>query len=119
MVQPECRECGSMLFTQRIARDQRRSARGRTESHHGDRSILHDRVSDMRVLMDDLVVDGERIEYHWTLIGTNNGPGGTGKRVRIRGFESWKIGADGLIVSSQGHFDRTEYQRQLEHGATE
>ncbi len=28
----------------------------------------------------------------------------------------WQIGADGLIASSQGHFDSSEYQRQLEHG---
>src|ERR1022692_4773099 len=28
----------------------------------------------------------------------------------------WQIAADGLIASSQGHFDSSEYQRQLEHG---
>ncbi len=32
---------------------------------------------DMQVLMDDPVVRDEAIEYHWTLIGTNTGPGGT------------------------------------------
>ena len=40
---------------------------------------------DMRLLMDDLVVRDDGIEYHWTLIGTNTGPGGTGNRVRISG----------------------------------
>ena len=35
---------------------------------------------------DDLVVEDEYIEYRWTLVGTNTGPGGTGRRVRIGGF---------------------------------
>ena len=71
---------------------------------------------DMQVLMDDLVTKDRRIEYHWTLIGTNTGPGGTGNRVRFPGFEEWTIGDDGLITVSKGHFDQAEYERQLEHG---
>jgi hypothetical protein len=70
----------------------------------------------MRLLMDDLVVQDGGIEYHWTLVGTNTGPGGTGNRVRISGFEEWTIGDDGLIAESQGHYDQAEYDRQLEHG---
>jgi SnoaL-like polyketide cyclase len=71
---------------------------------------------DMRVLRDDLRVQNGGIEYHWTLVGTNTGPGGTGNRVRISGFEEWTIGDDGLIAESQGHYDQAEYDRQLEHG---
>ena len=71
---------------------------------------------DLVVRIDDLRVQGKVFEYHWTLLGTNTGPGGTGRKVRIRGFEQWRMGADGLIASSQGHFDAKEYQRQLEHG---
>jgi uncharacterized protein (TIGR02246 family) len=74
---------------------------------------------DMKVFMDDLTVDGEPATYHWTLEGTNTGPGGTGKRVRISGFEQWRIGADGLIAESKGHFDSALFQRQLEQGAGE
>jgi hypothetical protein len=69
---------------------------------------------DLRVAMDYLRLQGGEAEYHWTLSGTNTGPGGTGRRVRISGFERWRIGSDGLIASSQGHFDTAEYQRQLE-----
>jgi len=72
---------------------------------------------DLRVIMDDLLVQGDEIEYHWTLTGTNTGPGGTGRSVRISGFESWRMGRDGLIASSQGQFDAVEYRRQLEQGA--
>ncbi len=74
---------------------------------------------DMRLLMDDLVVRDDGVEYHWTLIGTNTGPGGTGNRVRISGFEEWTIGDDGLVAESQGHFDQAEYDRQLELGTDE
>lgn len=72
---------------------------------------------DMIVVMDKLVVDGDRAVYHWTLTGTNTGPGGTGKPVRISGYEEWTIGADGLIAKSLGLFDAEEYQRQLDAGA--
>ena len=72
---------------------------------------------DMEVLMDGLLVEGNHAVYQWTLSGTNTGPGGTGQRVRISGFEVWQIGADGLIAESRGHFDSAPYQRQLEHGA--
>ena len=68
---------------------------------------------DMRVEMDRLVEKGGRVEYHWTLTGTNTGKGGTGKRVRISGFESWKMGADGLIAESLGKFDEAEFERQV------
>ena len=71
---------------------------------------------DLRVILDHLQVRAGIVEYHWVLIGTNTGPGGTGKKVRIGGFEEWQIGADGLIASSQGHFDAVEYQRQLQDG---
>jgi len=71
---------------------------------------------DMQVLMDDLIVHGDGAVYHWTLFGTNTGPGGTGHRVRISGFEEWTFGSDGLIAESLGHFDTAEYNLQLEHG---
>jgi uncharacterized protein (TIGR02246 family) len=74
---------------------------------------------DLEVLMDDVLVQGGRAVYHWTLTGTNTGPGGTGQRVRISGFEEWQIGADGLIAQSQGHFDDASYQRQLKPGPEE
>jgi nuclear transport factor 2 (NTF2) superfamily protein len=68
---------------------------------------------DLRVYLDNLAVVGDRVEYHWTLVGTNTGPGGTGRSVRISGMERWKFGDDGLIASSDGKFDVAEYNRQL------
>jgi steroid delta-isomerase-like uncharacterized protein len=69
---------------------------------------------DLQVFMDDLLLQDDEVIYHWTLTGTNTGPGGTGRAVRITGFEVWQIGADGLIANSRGHFDSLEYRRQLE-----
>jgi steroid delta-isomerase-like uncharacterized protein len=68
---------------------------------------------DMQVVMDDLVLEDGAAIYHWTLIGTNNGPGGTGRLVRISGYEVWQLGMSGLIANSKGHFDAQEYDRQL------
>jgi ketosteroid isomerase-like protein len=68
----------------------------------------------------DLVVEMDRLEreagltrYHWTLTGTDSGPGGGGAKVRISGFEEWTLGPDGLIASSRGQFDAADYARQL------
>jgi steroid delta-isomerase-like uncharacterized protein len=72
---------------------------------------------DMVVTMDALRAEAGHAIYHWTLTGTNTGPGGAGKAVRISGYEEWTIGADGLIAESKGHFDEAEFQRQLKFGA--
>ena len=68
---------------------------------------------DMVVTMDKLVRGSDGTKFHWTLTGTNTGPGGTGKRVRISGYELWKIDNDGLIGNSKGHFNAADYERQL------
>ena len=72
---------------------------------------------DMAARMDDLRVTGGQAVYHWTLTGTNTGPGGTGKAVRISGLEEWAIDEDGLIIESLGHLDEEGYHRQLQYGA--
>src|SRR6266571_1584401 len=72
--------------------------------------------ADMVVTMDKVVHDEEGTKFHWTLTGTNTGPGGTGKRVRISGYELWQFDNAELIENSKGHFDSAEYERQLKHG---
>ena len=71
---------------------------------------------DMIVAMDSLITKPNGTEFHWTLTGTNTGPGGTGKTVKISGFELWQIDNDGLIQESIGSFDAGEYNRQLKKG---
>ncbi|MBS0153088.1 MAG: ester cyclase [Nitrospira sp.] len=66
---------------------------------------------DLKVYMDDLVERQGKIFYHWTLEGTHSE---TGRRVRISGFEAWRIGEDGLIADSLGNFDAADLERQVE-----
>jgi len=79
------------------------------------RGFMRD-LPDMIVTMDDVTLESDARKFHWTLTGTNTGPGGTGKRLRVSGYELWKIDEDGLIGDSKGHFDTAEYERQLKHG---
>jgi predicted ester cyclase len=85
---------------------------GRTAIAEIARGFMRD-FPDMIVTFDKLEPHGDATAFHWTLIGTNSGPGGTGNRVRISGYELWKISDDDLIAESRGHFDAAEYERQL------
>lgn len=71
---------------------------------------------DLAVAMDLLDFEAGELIYRWTLTGTNTGPDGTGMPVRISGHEEWRIGGDGLIAESKGHFDAADYDRQLKAG---
>jgi uncharacterized protein (TIGR02246 family) len=68
---------------------------------------------DMVVAMDSVGVENGQLIFRWTLSGTNTGPGGTGKPVRMSGYEEWTLAADGLIAQSLGHYDEADYARQL------
>jgi len=67
---------------------------------------------DMTVTVDKVEPRADRTAFHWTLTGTY---AGTGNRVRISGYELWKIDEAGLIAESSGYFDAAEYARQV-HG---
>ena len=51
---------------------------------------------DMKVTMDQVTRTPEGSVFHWTLAGTNTGPGGTGNRIRISGYEVWQLDSDGI-----------------------
>ena len=70
-------------------------------------------LPDLSLRMDRLIQERSVILYHWTLWGTNTGPGGSHLPVRISGHEEWRLGRDGLIADSQGRFDAADYERQL------
>lgn len=48
--------------------------------------------------------------------GHEHGPGRHRQRRAVSGFESWRIGEDGLIAASTGSYDADEYARQLAEG---
>jgi len=72
---------------------------------------------DMLVKLERMDQHGEHPVFRWLWTGTNTGPGGTGKFVRITGYEEWTMDPNGLIAKSDGHYDEAEYQRQLKVGA--
>lgn len=72
---------------------------------------------DMVVQLDSVVQTGPKTTFYWIWTGTNTGPGGTGKAVRMTGYEEWTFAPNGLIAQSLGHYDEAEYQRQLREGA--
>ena len=76
------------------------------------RAFMRD-FPDMIVTFDKVEPRGDRTAFHWTLSGTH---AETKNRVRISGYELWKIDNDGLIAGSKGHFDTAEYERQLKRG---
>jgi len=90
-------------------------AKGRDEISKVANGFMTD-LPDMVVRFDSLVTKSNGTEFHWTLIATNSGPGGTGKKVRVSGYEFWQISKEELISKSQGHFPTEQYNRQLEFG---
>jgi len=73
------------------------------------KSFIRD-FPDMIVTFDKLESRGDRTAFHWTLVGTY---AGNGNKVRISGYELWKIDHKGLIAESKGHFDAADYEKQL------
>jgi hypothetical protein len=68
---------------------------------------------DMVVRLDSVIRTDDGATFHWTWTGTNTGPGGNGRAVRISGYEEWTLTADGRIAESMGHYDAAEYERQM------
>jgi len=73
---------------------------------------------DLRVTLDDILIVGDGVDVHWTLTGVYSGPGGTGQRVCVKGFDEWRMGDDALIAESRVNFDSADFQRQMAKGAT-
>ena len=63
---------------------------------------------DMEVRLDEVLGDRSHVIFRWIWTGTNTGAGGTGKSVRIKGYEEWTMGADRLIEASKGHYNEAE-----------
>jgi hypothetical protein len=73
-------------------------------------------LPDLHVSMKGLTREGRGIVFHWSLFGTNTGPGGKGHRVEVDGLEVWRMDDEGLIAESKGEFNAEDYAHQLEHG---
>jgi hypothetical protein len=78
VLQPGCGEPGRLLFSDgSLTVNNDVPAVGRNAITGVAQSFMT-AFRDMRLVMDEVLVQRHRIEYHWTLIGTNTGPGGAG-----------------------------------------
>ena len=68
---------------------------------------------DLVVLLDDIRVAGAHAIFAWTLEGHH---AGTGNKVRVSGWEQWRLDDDARVVQSRGYFDAAEYERQIAEG---
>ncbi len=87
-------------------------ARGRAAIAQVAQSLMTT-FPDMVITMDTLEAGVNGAAYHWTLSGTNSGPGGNGNKVKISGVEVWQLNDAGQIRISDGHFNQADYDRQL------
>lgn len=106
------------------------SSNGSQTVNNGTPAVGHDAIAkvaqgfmdafpNMFVTCDSLPTTSKGVEFHWTLTGTNTGPGGSGKKVHISGVEILQFDSNGLITISNGSFDEKEYDRQLKYGAAD
>ncbi len=68
---------------------------------------------DLHLTQDVVRIGGNKVIYLWTLEGSNSGPGGTGNRVKISGWQNWRLNDDLLITEADGGYDALEYDRQI------
>jgi predicted ester cyclase len=73
-------------------------------------------LPDLHLVIEDLVVDGDRVMARLTATGTHSGSldglEPTGRRVRVPVFEAWAT-ANGRCLQRWLHVDRYELLRQL------
>lgn len=66
-------------------------------------------VPDLTLVCDGLRVADDHIAYLWTFTGTH---AGSGRPVRVVGWEEWEIDEDYKVKSSRGWFSAADYARQ-------
>lgn len=67
-------------------------------------------VPDLALVCDGVRLAGTHMVYLWTFTGTHSG---TGRPLRIEGWEEWDLNAELMITASRGWFDAGEWDRQV------
>jgi uncharacterized protein (TIGR02246 family) len=67
-------------------------------------------VPDLALTCDGVKLAGTHMLYLWTFTGTHSG---TGRPLRIVGWEEWELDANLKVQASRGWFDASEWDRQV------
>jgi steroid delta-isomerase-like uncharacterized protein len=77
----------------------------------------HQAFSDISIVPEKLIAEGDLVTIYWIARGTNTGAGNglpaTGKRAEIAGITIWRI-VDGKIKEEWSAFDQLSLMQQLE-----
>jgi predicted ester cyclase len=78
---------------------------------------VHAAFTEIEVVVEDLLVDGDKIAWRWRLTGTHHGPflgvSPTGKRVTMNGFNVQRL-AGGVVVEHWSLADQLGALRQVQ-----
>jgi uncharacterized protein (TIGR02246 family) len=66
-------------------------------------------VPDLTLVCDGIRVAGDHVAYLWTFTGTH---AGSGRPLRVSGWEEWDLDDAGKVKASRGWFDADDYARQ-------
>lgn len=73
-------------------------------------------VPDLTLACDGVRAAGDHVVYLWTFTGTH---AGSGRPLRVVGWEEWELDADLQVAASRGWFDAADYARQTGAGSTD
>lgn len=68
-------------------------------------------VNDMKVICNEVRAAGDHVAYFWTFTGRH---AGTGRPLRVIGWEEWDFDGEGKVQASRGWFDAVDYARQVD-----
>jgi steroid delta-isomerase-like uncharacterized protein len=87
------------------------------EAHRERIRAYRTAISDLEVLVEDIVANGDRVATRWRARGTNDGElmgmSPTGKHVEITGMSIDRFDADGKIVETWDQWDNAGFMVQL------
>jgi predicted ester cyclase len=78
---------------------------------------IHAAFADIEVVIEDLLVDGDKVAWRWTLTAAHHGPflgvAPTGKRVTMTGMNIQRV-ANGVVVEHWSNADQLGLLRQVQ-----
>ena len=73
-------------------------------------------VPDLSLACEGVRAAGDHVVYLWAFTGTH---AGSGRPLRVIGWEEWDLDAELQVTASRGWFDAADYARQTGAGSTD